>query len=75
MNQDQLGLRIAGTFDRQSGWIDEPAADHQDKDLANVRIKSLWKPAEQLTLSFLAQIHRNEASITCLHHCRDEAAP
>jgi iron complex outermembrane receptor protein len=62
--QDRLGVRVAGTFDRQSGWIDQPAAEREDindQDLMNVRIKTLWQPTEQFSVNVMALIHRNQA--------------
>lgn len=62
--QDELGLRIVGTFDRQGGWMDQPAAgrrDFNDQDLVNLRIKGLWQPTAQFSSSAMAVIHRNDA--------------
>ncbi len=62
---DVLGLRIAGTFDHQGGWMDQPAADRKDingQDLVNVRIKGLWQPAPQFAVHAMAMIHRNDAA-------------
>lgn len=56
-----LGLRIAGAFEHDGGWIDEPAANLENinsQDRTNVRIKSLWKPTSQLSVSAMAIINR-----------------
>jgi iron complex outermembrane recepter protein len=58
-----FGLRVAGTFDHEGGWIDQPAADRKDfndQDLVDVRAKALWKPTSQLAVNGMALIHRND---------------
>ncbi len=63
--ENQLGLRIAGTFDHEGGWIDSPAADrkdYNDENLVDVRVKGLWRPASEFSLSAMAIIHRNAAA-------------
>ncbi len=65
LKRDELGLRIAGVFDRQGGWVDQPAAgrkDINDQSLAEVRIKGLWRPAANMTASVMAIVHRNDGS-------------
>ena len=60
--EGQLGVRIAGLYDHQGGWIDEPAAGQKDfngGDLADVRFKALWKPSSALSVNLMANIHRN----------------
>jgi outer membrane receptor protein involved in Fe transport len=59
---NELGLRIASTFDHEGGWIDQPAADQKDingQNLADVRVKGLWQPTSQFKASAMAEIHRN----------------
>lgn len=61
--ENELGLRIAGTIDRQGGWMDQPAADRKDfndQNLKDVRIKGLWQPAQHFRLNAMAVIHRND---------------
>lgn len=63
--EDKLGIRIASTYDRQGGWVDQPAAnrsDFNDQDLVNVRVKGLWKPSSQFSVNAMAVIHRNDAA-------------
>ncbi len=63
---DQFGLRIVGTFDHEGGWIDQQPAvrkDFNDQNLVNVRAKGLWQPVQQLTVSAMAMIHRNDGSV------------
>jgi outer membrane receptor protein involved in Fe transport len=62
---NQLGLRIAGAFDHEGGWVNQPTADRKDindQNLADVRIKGLWKPTPRFALSALAEIHRNNTT-------------
>ncbi len=62
--ENKLGLRIAGTYGHEGGWVDQPAANRQDindSDLVNVRVKGLWKPVPQFTVNATALIHRNDA--------------
>ncbi len=63
--ENRLGLRIAGLYDHMGGWIDQPAAGNDDfngQDVKDARVKGLWKPVEELTVSALALIHRNDGS-------------
>jgi iron complex outermembrane recepter protein len=63
--QDTLGLRIAGAYDQQGGWIDQPAADRNDfndQDLINIRAKTLWRPLQQLTVAGMVVVHRNDSA-------------
>jgi iron complex outermembrane receptor protein len=64
--KDVFGLRIAGTYDHEGGWIDEPAAGGRNningQNLWDVRVKGLWQPASPLTVSALAEVHRNNKS-------------
>jgi len=63
--EDTLGLRVSGIFDHEGGWIDQPAADRENinsQNLADVRVKGLWKPDAQLSVSAMAEVHRNDAS-------------
>jgi len=56
-----LGLRIAGSFEHDGGWIDEPAANLQNinsQNRTNVRIKSLWRPSSRLSVTAMAIINR-----------------
>jgi iron complex outermembrane receptor protein len=61
--ENVLGLRIAGTFDHEGGWMNQPAANQKDinyQNLADVRVKGLWQPTAQLTVKAMAVIHRND---------------
>jgi outer membrane receptor protein involved in Fe transport len=63
--ENELGLRIAGSFDHTGGWIDQPAADRKDfndQNLVNVRIKGLWQPMPELAVNAMAVLHRNDAA-------------
>lgn len=64
--ENKLGLRIAGTYNHEGGWIDQPAALQEDingQNLTNVRVKGLWQPSPQFTASAMAEIHRNNRSM------------
>ena len=44
-----LGFRIAGAFDHNGGWIDQPAAGRKDingGDSTDIRVKGLWTPSD-----------------------------
>ena len=59
---NQLGLRLAATFENKGGWIDQPAANRDDvngQNLADVRLKGLWRPTDKLTVGVLAEVHHN----------------
>jgi iron complex outermembrane recepter protein len=59
---DVLGVRISGSFDHEGGWIDQPAADRSninEQNLADVRIKTLWKPTDEFRVNATVNIHRN----------------
>ena len=63
---NQLGVRVAGTFQHEGGWIDQPAAGLKDinsEDMTNVRVKGLWQPASEFTASAMAIINRDEKGI------------
>lgn len=60
---DELGVRLSGIYGNLGGWIDQPAAgrsDVNDQDLREVRLKTLWKPAENLSIKATVLVHRNE---------------
>ena len=60
---DQLAVRITGTFQHDGGWIDQPAADRKDindQDLTNVRVKALWQVTPAFTANAMAVINRSE---------------
>ena len=61
---EELALRLAISADNRGGWIDQPIADANDvndSNVTNVRAKTLWKPREELAVSFMAIVHRNDA--------------
>lgn len=58
-----LGLRLAGSFDHEGGWIDQPAADRTNinaQNMSDARLEGLWTPVEHFSASGLVQIHRND---------------
>ena len=64
----ELGIRVSGTFEHDGGWIDQlstagPAGNGQNninpRDIASVRIKGLWQPFSELTVSGTVMINRD----------------
>jgi iron complex outermembrane recepter protein len=63
---DQFAVRIAGTFDRAGGWVDQPAAGKKDingQEVAHVRTKALWRPSPDLDINLMAVVHRNDGGL------------
>ena len=61
--EGQLGIRVASTFEHDGGWINEPAANQENinaQNLTNVRLKALWEPSTQLTISGMAVVNRSD---------------
>lgn len=61
--EDELGVRLSGVYGNLGGWIDQPAAgrsDVNDQNLREVRMKTLWKPSENLSVKATVLVHRNE---------------
>src|SRR5262249_39680845 len=64
--ENQLGLRISGTYDREGGWIEQPAAGLKDingRDIINVRARISWQPSPQLNISAMTIIDRSSGSL------------
>lgn len=64
--QDTLGLRIAGIFQHNGGWVDEPAANLDDingENLADVRAEILWQPTPRLAVNGMQTVHRDTSGI------------
>jgi len=64
--ENELGLRIAGTFNHDGGWIDQPAAGQENinaRNLADVRVKASWQPAADFTVNAMAVIHRKQGGL------------
>jgi iron complex outermembrane receptor protein len=60
--QDQLALRLTGSYMHDGGWIDQPKAgkkDINDRDFINVRAKLLWKPAPNFTANLMAIVNHD----------------
>jgi iron complex outermembrane receptor protein len=59
---NQLAIRVAGQFEHDGGWIDQPDADLHHinyHDVSDVRTKLLWRPTGQLSLSLMAENHHS----------------
>jgi len=64
--QDELALRVAGSFDHEGGWINQPDADQTAINYQNrtdVRAKLLWEPTDKLTVNTMALIYRNDQGL------------
>lgn len=61
--EDELGLRVAGTYDHGGGWIDQPGVreNWNTQNLLNMRVKGLWQPTSKYRLDVMAIVHRNDA--------------
>lgn len=58
----KLGLRIAGAYEHDGGWIDgSTTEDFNDQNLKDVRLKALWLPGPGFAVSATSVIHRNNA--------------
>jgi iron complex outermembrane recepter protein len=63
---NQLGVRLSAMFDREGGWIDQPAADKEDingHDLVDIRLQGLWQPTTDFSVRAMAVIHRNDTGV------------
>jgi outer membrane receptor protein involved in Fe transport len=59
-------LRIAGQFQHEGGWVDEPAArlkNFNDLNLTDVRIEGLWMPTAHFKVLATQVIHREAYGI------------
>lgn len=64
--EDKFAVRIAGRFQNGGGWQDQPAAgieDGNDQDLANVRLKALWRASDKVDVEAMYVYHRNESEL------------
>jgi len=63
---NELGIRIAGAFDNEGGWMDQPAANLKDingQDKEDLRVKALWQPTQDLSMTGLVEIFHDEGGI------------
>jgi outer membrane receptor protein involved in Fe transport len=61
-----LGLRIAGQFEHDGGWVDEPAAnrrDINDGNLTDIRLEGVWQPAANFKVRATEIIHHHSDGI------------
>src|SRR6185312_10789613 len=59
-------LRIAGQFQHEGGWVDEPAADLKnvnDSNLTDVRLEALWQATPYFKTLLTQAIHRENYGI------------
>lgn len=60
--RNHLGIRIAGQYGHEGGWIDQPAAHQKNinyTDISDTRINLLWRPFDNFSLNLMQIIHRN----------------
>ena len=63
---EELGLRIAATYENAGGWIDQPAEsnnNYNDQEVFNIRTNLLWHATEALDVSAMAIVHRNDTAL------------
>ena len=61
-----FGVRVAGQFQKDGGWVDEPSADLKninDRTLTDVRVEALWQPNERFKALATQVIHREAYGI------------
>lgn len=61
---DELALRVVGTYLDRGGWMEQPALDRDninDEELAEVRTRLRWLPGERLEVNGMAIVHRGDA--------------
>jgi outer membrane receptor protein involved in Fe transport len=59
---DTLAIRIAGQFNHDGGWMDQPAASLKDinyQDTTDARAELLWQPTGQLAVQLTKEFHRS----------------
>jgi outer membrane receptor protein involved in Fe transport len=59
--EDSFGIRIATDYAHSDGWIEQPAASGKninDQDVADIRVKSLWRASNDLDIRGTVAIHR-----------------
>jgi len=64
--QGALGLRLAGMFENDGGWVDEPAAKLKNVNGTNsvdVRAQALWQPTARFKAEAMQIVHRNTGGI------------
>lgn len=64
--EDELALRVVGTYDHLGGWIDQPAVGREnfnDQDGSDIRVKGLWRPTANFAVNATAVVHRIDNSV------------
>lgn len=62
--ENELGLRIAASYDNSGGWMDQPQVSKSninDDELLNVRAKLLWAPSDELEIRATTIVHRGDS--------------
>jgi iron complex outermembrane recepter protein len=64
--QGTLGLRFAGIFEHDGGWVDEPTANLKninDGNLVDVRTEGLWQPSAHFKINATQIVHRHASGL------------
>ncbi len=65
--ENRLALRVAGVFENNGGWVDQPAAsveDINDSQATYVRAKLLWEPTDNLEVTGTYSLLRKDAGLS-----------
>lgn len=66
LERGKLGLRLAGMFEHDGGWVDAPAANLKNingSNLVDVRAEVLWQPTENLKINAMQIVHRHAGGL------------
>lgn len=64
--RDVFGVRIASSYEKWGGWIDQPAAAAENvngQDRLDVRVKALWKPTESFSARAMVIVHKDDSDV------------
>lgn len=65
--ENEFGIRVVSRIENQGGWIDQPTAANgknvNNKDLVDIRVKTLWQPTSSFNLKATALVHKNESDV------------
>lgn len=73
-----FGLRFAGLFEHDGGWVDEPAANLKntnDSNRTDVRAEALWQPAIGLKINATQILHRHASGLGMGEDTRGDITP
>ncbi len=61
---DELAMRVVGTYVNRGGWMEQPALDREninDEELAELRTRLRWLAGERLEMNATAIVHRGNS--------------